>query len=540
MIIIALLAVVIPLLLLGVFNLSARIGMSISASLVVFTGLVFWRIPLDVLLASIVQGIHKTLPILWILFGALMLLNVLRQTGAIKSINSGFEKLSVDMRIQGVLVAYLFGALIEGVSGFGTPAMVTAPLLIALGFTPLAAVVLALVANSTPAAFGAVGTPITVGLSNVAYEEGNHIFSQVAQTLTSLDLMGGLFMPTLLVFLMTVVLSTDKKRWHDGVKMLPWTLFVGILYSGFAWLYSRVLGYEFVSIITPLTLLLLVVVALRFNFLLPNEVREKPWRKLEEKKQSPQTNNTNHIEEKEMSLIKAWLPYGIVVLLLLVSRTLPMVKEILNTTLNLSWYSILGFKEINSEWAVLYSPGFVLTLSACIALGIQVRTLKPFVPIAKEVAVSVQKTGLTLLVTLIMVQVFSNSGMNNGQLPSMPSYIANTLSENLSGVWVFIAPFIGELGSFITGSATVSNLTFASVQADIAQNAHLPKDVILSSQVMGAAAGNMICVFNIVAVSGVVGLFGKEGQILRKTIVPALIYGFLIALAAALYIFLMV
>lgn len=137
-----------------------------------------------------------------------------------------------------------------------------------------------------------------------------------------------------------------------------------------------------------------------------------------------------------------------------------------------------------------------------------------------------------------MVQVFSNSGMNNGQLPSMPSYIANTLSEYLSGAWIFIAPFIGELGSFITGSATVSNLTFASIQADIAQNSHLPMEVVLSNQVIGAAAGNMICVFNIVAVSGGVGLFGKEGQILRKTIVPALIYGILVALAASLYIFL--
>lgn len=214
-----------------------------------------------------------------------------------------------------------------------------------------------------------------------------------------------------------------------------------------------------------------------------------------------------------------------------------MVKEFLNTTLNLSWYSILWVKGINSEWAVLYSQGFILTLSACIALGIQMRALKPFIPLAKDVAVSVQKTGLTLLVTLIMVQVFSNSGMNNGQLPLMSSYIANTLSEYLSGVWVFIAPFIEELGSFVTGSATVSNLTFASVQFDIAQYSHLPMEVVLSSQVIGAAAGNMICVFNIVAVSGGVGLFGKEGQILRKIIVPALIYGFLVALAATLYIF---
>lgn len=98
--------------------------------------------------------------------------------------------------------------------------------------------------------------------------------------------------------------------------------------------------------------------------------------------------------------------------------------------------------------------------------------------------------------------------------------------------------FIGELGSLITGSATVTHLTFTSVQADIAQNFLFPMEVVLSSQVIGAAARSMICVFNIVAVSGVIGLFGKEGQILRKTIVPALIYGILVSSDACLYIFL--
>lgn len=215
MILIALLAVLIPLFLLGILNMSARLGMTTSAIIVALTGYLFWKIPIDVLFASILQGMHKTLPILWILFGALMLLNVLRKTGAITSINAGFKSLSLDMRVQGILVAYLFGALIEGVSGFGTPAMVTAPLLIALGFTPLSAVVLALVANSTPAAFGAVGTPITVGLSNAAQEQGNHIFSQVSSTITSLDLLGGAFMPTILVLLMTIMLNKNKKNHRD-------------------------------------------------------------------------------------------------------------------------------------------------------------------------------------------------------------------------------------------------------------------------------------------------------------------------------------
>lgn len=535
MILIALLAVLIPLFLLGILNMSARLGMTISAVVVTLTGYIFWKIPINVLLASILQGIHKTLPILWILFGALLLLNVLRKTGAIVSINAGFKSLSLDMRIQGILVAYLFGALIEGVSGFGTPAMVTAPLLIALGFTPLSAVVIALVADSTPAAFGAVGTPITVGLSNAAQEQGNHIFTQVSSTITSLDLLGGAFMPTILIFLMTIMLNKNKKSQRDWLEMVPWSLFIGVCYSGFAWLYSRVIGYEFVSIITPLTTLILTIVLLRFNFLLPKSTNGNPWRKLEEQKPSSQSKS---VDVENMSLIKAWLPYGIVVLLLLISRIIPVVKTFLNNAMNLSWNSILGFKEINSEWAVLYSPGFILTIAALIALGIQVKSLKLFVPIAKDVFSTVLRTGLTLVVTLIMVQIFSNSGMNNGNHLSMPSYIAEILSRYLSGIWIFIAPFIGELGSFITGSTTVSNLTFASIQADIAFDSGLPINAVLAGQVIGAAAGNMICVFNIVAVGGVVGLFGKEGEILRKTIIPALLYASLIAISTAIYLFL--
>jgi L-lactate permease len=168
MIIVALSAVILPLILLGIINMPANKGMSISAFVVLLEGYFFWKMPPKALLASIFQSIHKALPILWILFGALMMLNILQRTGAINRINSGFHTLSADMRIQLILVAFLFGGLIEGVSGFGTPAMVTAPLMIALGFSPMAAVTLALVADSTPASFGAVGTPLTVGLSNVS------------------------------------------------------------------------------------------------------------------------------------------------------------------------------------------------------------------------------------------------------------------------------------------------------------------------------------------------------------------------------------
>ncbi|KLD59868.1 hypothetical protein WP50_14945 [Lactiplantibacillus plantarum] len=105
-----------------------------------------------------------------------------------------------------------------------------------------------------------------------------------------------------------------------------------------------------------------------------------------------------------------------------------------------------------------------------------------------------------------MVQVFTNSGLNQANLPSMPMYIAKFIATYLAGVWVIMAPFLGQLGAFVTGSTTVSTLTFAQIQADIAANASLKPTIILAAQLVGAAAGNMVCVHNIVAVSSVVGL----------------------------------
>ena len=130
--VVALSAVIVPFLLLVLLRMPAIKGMSISAVIVVILGMTVWGMERQVIAASILQGIHKTLTILLILFGALVLLNTLRNTGAVNRINQGFQSISQDMRVQLILVGFLFGSLIEGAAGFGAPAMVTAPLMLAL------------------------------------------------------------------------------------------------------------------------------------------------------------------------------------------------------------------------------------------------------------------------------------------------------------------------------------------------------------------------------------------------------------------------
>ncbi len=526
MIIVALSAVILPLVLLGILNMPATKGMSISAFIVLLEGYFIWKMPVNALLASILQSIHKALPILWILFGALMMLNMLQHTGAIDRINSGFHSLSADMRVQVILVAYLFGALIEGVSGFGTPAMVTAPLMIALGFSPMAAVTLALVADSTPAAFGAVGTPLTVGLSNVS-EKANFL-NAIGQRITQIDLFAGTFMPLILIIILTFLFGKkESNKVKDLVPLIPWTLFIGLVYSLLALLVSTVVSYEFVSILAPFAAIIIAIITIKFKFLLPKDVFNNPW-----------TTSTKEIKsdtKSSMSLLTAWSPYIIVILMLLATRTIMPLKDFLVKNVNLSWKNILGFTQINSDWEFLYSPGTLLTIAVLLGLLIQVKSLKSFLPTAKKVVFSMKSTALALAVTLIMVQIFTNSEINSVKLPSMPMYIAEVISKYLSSIWIVIAPFLGELGSFVTGSTTVSTLTFGQIQSDIATNANTSKELVLATQLIGAAAGNMICVHNIVSVSSVVGLSGQEGNILRKTVVPALVYGLLVGIVGFIF-----
>ncbi|KZU46137.1 L-lactate permease [Lactiplantibacillus plantarum] len=356
------------------------------------------------------------------------MLNCLRATGAIDRINQGFQSLSADMRLQTVLVAFLFGGLIEGVSGFGTPAMVTAPLLIALGFSPMAAVILALVADSTPAAFGAVGTPLTVGLSNVT--EKASVLNLIGLRITQLDLFVGALMPAVLILILIMWFGPKAHRLKSWLSVLPWALVIGFVYSLLALLSAWLVGYEFVSIIAPLGTLVIAIITIRLHWLLPKSSQLTPWRTNGMAAQTPAPS--------PMNLMTAWFPYLLVVVLLLASRVLTPIKQVLTRYANLSWSHILGYSQINSDWELLYSPGTILAVAAIIGLLVQARSLKPLLPTAHSVIRSMGNTAIALGVTLIMVQVFTNSGLNQANLPSMPMYIAKFIATYLAGVWVIM------------------------------------------------------------------------------------------------------
>ncbi|MBN2539931.1 MAG: L-lactate permease [Bacilli bacterium] len=514
---ISFLPILLPFIFLVLMRMPAKRGMALAFIMVFLAAFFLWDMDWNVLFASILQGLHKAFGILIILFGAIFMMYTLKQSGAIDRINKGFNTLTTDMRIQAILIAYLFGAIIEGVSGFGTPAVVVAPLLVALGFNPISAAVLSLISDSVPVSFGAVGTPIQVGLGNIT--SSTEFFNQIAVYITSMEFLAGVFMPTIVVYVLMLFFGKNNTK-RDYLEILPWTLSIGLVYSLMSYLTAITLGYEFVSIIGPVATLILATLSIRFHILTPKNM----WHKAKVE--------TEEIKHSDMSLIRAWAPYGVVILLLILSRTIIPIKEFFLTFIDLSYRDILGFDTIDSSLQLLYSPGFILILSALAAILIHRSKAKTIWTSTKSSLNTVKGAALALIPTLALVQIFSNSGINGSDLVSMPVYLATFLGERLNGVWVMIAPFVGELGSFITGSATVSTLTFSPIQHQIALSYDLNPGLILGLQVMGGAAGNMICVHNVVSVSTVVKLEGQEGMIIKKTVGPALLYGLLAGLAA--------
>lgn len=515
-------AIVLPLLLLALFKMSAKYAMSLAALAVTIIALTIWGMSPLAVGASALQGTHRAVTIIWILIGAVTLLHTVQRTGAVERIRAGFMSITEDMRIQVVIVGFAFLSLIEGASGFGTPAVVVAPLLIALGFRPVVAASIALISDTVACTFGAVGTPLIVGLENVS-TYSPELVGEVARLITVFDLVIGSVLPLALVYVLVMWFAKDKhlRSWRHVRAVAPWALMVGVAYSVTAFMVVRVLGVEFAAIIAGSTALVVSIVSAKYRLLLP---LQKAWRDDHSGSAVEPRGQCIPDSKASMTLLQAWSPYLLIVALLLVSRIVVPIRDLLLMHIDLSWSNILGFESINSAWQILYSPGTVLLLAALLASLVQSRSATAVMcSIRSSLAVAVGAT-FALLPTLVMVQVFTNSGINTSGLQAMPVLIGEALAGVAGESWLFVAPLLGGLGAFIAGSATVSNLTMASVQEGAAASANLPLVLVLAMQVLGAVAGNIIAIHNVVAAAAVVGLTRREGYIIRRVLPAAAIY----------------
>ncbi len=506
---------------------------------------IFWEMSFSRIIAASILGALQAFDILLIVFGAILILNTLKKSGAMETINKSIFRISPDQRVQAIIIGWFFGSFVEGAAGFGTPAALGAPLMVGLGFPPLAAAMTALIFNTTAVPFGAVGTPVIGGfgavLNNPAVRE------QLPPGLTFTDFLRqlgiwsalphaiiGLLVPLLAVSMLTYSFGA-KKTIKDGLKIWPFALFSGAAFTLPYFAIAYFFGPELPSVVGGLLGLALSILLVSRKILIPSSIWDFP----EPEKWESHWGKNTVIQEKEkpssLSLFNAWTPYLLIAAALLLTR-LPAFN--LGNTLrkySFTWENILG-EGLSFTLSPLYIPGLIpFTLVAMLTIWLhdmkKENVRAAWITTFKQLA----PTTIALIFAVSMVQIMVHSDINQAGMEGMIIVMSRLAALTFKDLWPLFVPFIGALGTFLSGSNTVSNILFANFQYTIAEELGISKLITVGFQSAGGAIGNMISIHNIVAVLATVGVSGLEGKIIKKNIVPALIYALLMGILGYLF-----
>lgn len=520
--IVTFLPVVLPLILILGFKLNSAKTMAITLSFFVLG--VFWiyHMPLNELLKSTLRGMFNLTTPIFILIGAILLINVLEYSGALNTIKNSFNKISADQRIQIILIGFLFSALIEGISGFGIPATIAAPILISLGFKPLQAIIVSLGFNSIPVSFGATGIPIKFGLFEPLEHKQvfinsisklnmnqNEILNETAQNLILVNYVLVPIIVTIMTFLVSYIfVKKNQRNLRDFYEMLPLIIFISILYPSIEFMVLKFIGYSFVSILTPLIMLLIMftILKLKIKILVPTKIFHKFYG------DNNEIVKTSKKAQKKVTVLKSWIPYILVIIILLTIRVVPFINTLLQD---------ISLDYDNIKFKFLYNPGFTFIIISLFCFKMFRFNLRQSLKIIKKTSVKLSDSILVLIPTFILIELFMNGHLKGGD--TIAILMSKIISKTIGKYWNYFAPFLGLIGSFINGSATVSNISFGIVHVSIASTYDLNILKILTFQQLGANMGNMICISNVIVVCSIVGIKNKESQILKYTMTIAII-----------------
>lgn len=521
--------------LMTVFAWPARKAMPIGWLAAAIIAAVGWNMPAHWLLAATLGGIINAVDILLIVLGALLILQLLRRSGAIGSISRSMALVSKDRRVQVIVIAWLMVSFFEGAAGFGTPAAVGAPLLVGLGFPPLISVVATLVGDSTAVTFGAVGLPIWGGLEPIrelVELNGTATFNEFLRGVGALSgllhFAVGTFIPLSIVAIMTRIAEGSFRK---GLEIWPLALFAGALFTVPQMMVAVLVSYELPALLGSLVALPVFIFAVRRGFLVPKQEWDFPPRESwpEEWEGELKAGAGGDHQQEHMSARRAWLPYAVIGGFLLITRLeffglVPFLRSV-----QLSWESILG-TGISQGIEPLYNPGVIPFLLVALFIpllyGLSRRSVYEVV---RDTFRMVAPAAVALVFTLGMVFIMMNSGEAADQ-DSMLIVMARSAAQLAGTAWYLVAPMVGVLGSFMSGGNTISNIMFGALQFSTAREVGLNPVSILALQAVGGAAGNMLSIHNVVAVLTTVGLLGREGSVIRKNLPVALLY----ALAAGI------
>ena len=478
---------------------------ALTALLVTFLlATVFFKMPVGMtVMISTYGAVYGFMPIGWIILSAVFLYKITVKTGQFEIIRSSIVAITDDRRLQAILIAFCFGAFLEGCAGFGAPVVITAALLIGLGFKPLYAAGLCLIANTVPVAFGSIGIPITT-YGNFGYDVPA-ISAMVGRQLSIVSLI----VPFYLVFVMV--------GWKKTLEVLPAILVSGGTFAVVQFLVSSFIGPELPNILSAVTSIIVLAVFLRF------------WKP----KSTYYFENEKRTEKNKQyasgQVLKAWSPY-IILTAMVTLWGIPQIKTILNDRA-LTWIqnvpAVMGYlfnsagapTTLQFNISFLGLAGTAVFLSAIISnfiLGLSwIDFVKTFGATCKEMAFP--------LVTIMSVLALSNIANYTGMMLALAATLANT-----GAMFAFLSPVLGWIGVFITGSDTAANNLLGPLQFETANSVGMDPVLALAANASGGVTGKMISPQSIAVACAAVGLGGKESDLFRFTVKHSFILLFLV------------
>ena len=519
---IAFLPILATLVLMMVFNWPAKRCLMLSWIMAFAFGVLFFDVELGALAAGSAYGMLSAIEVIIIITGAILVMNTLKASGATAAINRGFMNICPDKRVQACIIGFSFCSFIEAAAGFGTPAALAGPLLVSLGVPPMAAAMATRIFDSTAVSFGAVGTPVSTGLAMLGMGGDAQFVADFGFWTAVPHAVMGTFLP-LLVLMMTTKFFSHEKSVKPALEAAPFAIFSGLSFTVPFLLIAKFIGYEFASLLGALISIAVSVVAAKKGFLVP----KKTWDFGPEEKWDDSwraTRLVSPVAESDMSLLKAWVPYVLIAAILVITRIPQLgLKGLLTSGLPfvVGIQNLFGFENLDWTLKWAYTPGVVFIVVALLTNVMHKMSAEKIKQSWKDTINQVTGAAIALLFGLALVEVMK---YKNAEGVSMMVAMANALTKLGDSLYMVIAPFIGVLGSFVSGSATVSMTLFANLQYETATALDLPAVLIISTQCVGAAIGNMVCINNAVAACATIGTTGREGKLIKTNALPMVIY----------------
>lgn len=482
---IALIPIVWLMISLGVLKMPGHKACPATLIITIVLAILVWKMPILNTMSAALEGIAMAVwPIMIVIIAAVFTYNLSIYTKSMDVIKKMMTGITTDKRILVLILAWGFGGFLEAIAGFGTAVAIPASIMAALGFDPVFAAIICLIANTTPTAFGAIGLPVST-LANVAGINSGPLSYAV-----------GLQLSVLIVIVPLVLVALTGKSIKALKGVVGISLASGLSFAIPEVLASKYMGAELPAILGSVVCMAVIIFIAKVFY------------------KDTAAKNAEKITAKQGVL--AWLPFVLVfVLIILTSSLVPAINKplsVISTAVTI--YTGPHAKPYVFAW--IANPGTIIIIAAFIGGLIQGAKFGEITSVLLKTIKQMSKSAITILAIVALAKVMGYSGMIKS--------IAVVLVAVTGSFYPLIAPIIGALGTFVTGSDTSANVLFGGLQVEVAKSLHMSPYWLAAANTGGATAGKMISPQSIAVAAAATGLSGSEGKILNATLKFCLVY----------------